>query len=193
VYNQRVPRLFPSCVLAGTALLAAIAPAQQQTPHRSSVYQSISGTGTDVFLGLGILLPLIQDGSEGTPHTLRALDSTLLAGGLAFGLEVATKERTPNGLHTDSFPSMHTSVAFAVATMQAQFHPTWEAPLWYAGAALIGVSRVQLHEHHWGDVFAGAGLGYGVARIELSFPRGILVYPFMSDDGGPGLAFSAKF
>jgi len=76
--------------------------------------------------------------------------------------------------------------------MQAQFHPS-EAAFWYAGAAAIGYSRVQLRQHHWTDVFAGAALGFGTARMELSSHRGLLLYPFITDNGGIGVLYTAKF
>ena len=60
--------------------------------------------------------------------------------------------------------------------MMAQYHPH-EAALWYLGATAIGYSRVALRRHRWYDVVAGAALGYGVARLEVSSPRGLLAEP----------------
>ena len=76
--------------------------------------------------------------------------------------------------------------------MQARFHPQ-EAVLWYAGAALIGESRIQERKHHLFDVLAGAGLGFGVARLELSLPRGLVLQPFIGERGRAGLALSGRF
>jgi membrane-associated phospholipid phosphatase len=95
-------------------------------------------------------------------------------------------------LHSDSFPSTHAAAAFAIATMQSQYHP-WEAPIWYVGASVIGLSRVQLREHTWGQVFAGAALGFGTARLELSLTHGMLIAPFFNSNGDPGIALTAKF
>ena len=152
----------------------------------------VSGGGTIAFLSIGVLLPFVQDGSLGSNHALRALDSLLLAGGFAEGLSRLTREPRPNNPNKhDSFPSTHAATAFAIAAMQSQYHPN-EAPLWFAGASIIGLSRVQLREHHWGDVLAGAAIGFTTARIELSTPRGILVSPFVGEEGY-GVMVAARF
>jgi hypothetical protein len=151
----------------------------------------ISNGGTAAYLLLGLGLPLLQDGANGGNHSLRELDSLISSGLLAEGLKQITHEKRPNSNGHDSFPSEHTTAAFAMATMQAQFHPS-EAPFWYAGAAVIGYSRIALKEHHWGDVLAGAALGWGTARLELSSHRGLLISPFFSDDGA-GVQLSMKF
>ncbi len=79
------------------------------------------------------------------------------------------------------FPRGHATAAFAVATAESSFHPK-QAPLWFLGATLISYSRVRLHRHTVGDVIAGAAVGYGVTRLELSAPRGLLLSPFISRD-----------
>ena len=151
-----------------------------------------STTGSALFLGAGALLPMWRDGSAGREHTLRALDSLAVSVAFSEGLKSITHEKRPDSNAHDSFPSGHATAAFSVATMESSFHPH-EAPLWYAGAAAIGDSRVVLHRHHWGDVIAGAGLGFGVSRWELSRPRGILIQPWIGDKGSVGLMVSKEF
>lgn len=65
-----------------------------------------------------------------------------------------------------SFPSGHTSAAFATATVLARevnaYHPhaRWVVdPLLFGGAALVGFSRVYDNQHWPSDVIAGAALG----------------------------------
>lgn len=177
---------------AATLPLALFTGAAAQTSAGQKANKVISTTGTYSYVGLGILLPLIQDGDDGVSHFFRAGDSTAVAIGLSYGIGQLTHERSPNGLHNDSFPSTHAAAAFAVATMQSQYHP-WEAPIWYVGASVIGLSRVQLREHTWGQVFGGAALGYGTARLELSLTHGLLIAPFFNANGDPGIALTAKF
>jgi membrane-associated phospholipid phosphatase len=64
-----------------------------------------------------------------------------------------------------SFPSGHTSAAFAVATVFAKRYPNHRWVRWaaYGLAALIGFSRVPLESHFPSDVFFGAVLGYAIA------------------------------
>lgn len=150
-----------------------------------------SGSGDILFLAAGTLLPLSRDGAMGREHTLRTLDSLLVSAAFSEGLKKITREKRPDSNARDSFPSGHATAAFAVATMESSFHPH-EAPYWYAGAALIADSRVELDRHTWGDVFAGAALGYGISRWELSRRKGILIQPWIAGDRA-GLVFTEKF
>lgn len=136
-----------------------------------------SGTGNTLFLAAGTLLPLL-DGKAGQQQTARTLDALLLAVPATEILKAVTREERPDGSSRSSFPSGHASAAFTVAAMQAHFHPR-QALLWYAGATVIGASRVQLERHYWHDVIAGAALGYFSAQIELKSPRGLILRPLI--------------
>lgn len=61
-----------------------------------------------------------------------------------------------------SFPSRHTSVAFATATVFATSYQDskWIPAVSYGVASLIGISRINTNEHWLTDVFAGAALGF---------------------------------
>lgn len=61
-----------------------------------------------------------------------------------------------------SFPSGHTTGAFAAATVFAEEYRDlpWVPFLSYGAATLIGLSRITENKHWISDVFAGAGLGY---------------------------------
>jgi membrane-associated phospholipid phosphatase len=71
------------------------------------------------------------------------------------------------GLKQDcSFPSGHTTVAFAAATvfaMEYRDHPIVPV-ICYSAASLIGLSRITQNAHWISDVFAGAALGYVTGR-----------------------------
>lgn len=155
-----------------------------------------SGTGNIVYLAAGTLLPLVEDGAAGKQHAIRTADALVTSTILAEGLKIVTHERRPNGGDYKSFPSGHATAAFTVATMQAHYHPN-QALYWYAGATAIGVSRVALDEHHWHDVFAGAALGYFTSTYELHQHHGILLRPFIHDQGAgqatKGVAAAKQF
>lgn len=59
------------------------------------------------------------------------------------------------------FPSTHAACAFAIAGwLRGSRGGRWLHMI----AVAIGYLRVRRRAHHWGDVVAGAALGYGIAR-----------------------------
>lgn len=65
-----------------------------------------------------------------------------------------------------SFPSGHTSTAFALATnLSIQYKKWYIAVPCYAWAASVGYSRMYLGEHYPTDVLAGAAIGIGSAYL----------------------------
>jgi len=69
-----------------------------------------------------------------------------------------------------SFPSGHTTVAFAAATVFAmEYRDRPLVPLIsYSAATLIGLSRITENKHWITDVFAGAALGYFTGRLVVN-------------------------
>ena len=65
----------------------------------------------------------------------------------------------------DSWPSGHTTVAFAVATaFHLEYRKKWVSVLAYSLAALSGLSRMHDDKHWASDVFAGAAIGIVTTR-----------------------------
>jgi membrane-associated phospholipid phosphatase len=76
-----------------------------------------------------------------------------------------------NGKHSNSsFPSGHTTAAFAAATVFAvEYKNTPVIPIVaYSIASLVGISRITENKHWVTDVFTGAALGYLTGR-QISF------------------------
>jgi len=73
--------------------------------------------------------------------------------------------KPPTSAYT-SFPSGHTCVAFAAATVYAmEYHDRPLIPIIsYSAASLIGLSRITENKHWASDVFVGAVLGYLCGR-----------------------------
>jgi membrane-associated phospholipid phosphatase len=65
-----------------------------------------------------------------------------------------------------SFPSGHTTVAFAAATVFAmEYRNLWYVPvIAYSAATSIGLSRIVQNQHWISDVLVGAGLGFLTGR-----------------------------
>lgn len=157
---------------------AATSATDTTTTSRPAWARFASGTGNLLYLGAGTLLPLIEDGKNKKEHTLRAADSLLTSTLITEALKRIVREKRPDSNERTSFPSGHATAAFAIATMQASFHPK-QAILWYAGATAIAASRVKLRRHYTQDVLAGAAIGFVTARLELKQPRGLLLAPFI--------------
>jgi len=98
----------------------------------------------------------------------------------------------------NSFPSGHTTQAFAVATVIASHYPAWwvEA-IAYGSAGLVGYCRVEQNAHWTSDVVAGALIGWSVARSvvnhndESKAPKFTLL-PY-TDGRSSGLLFAKTF
>jgi membrane-associated phospholipid phosphatase len=187
-------RRYFSCVKLAYAVSAAAvclaltsARAYADTPdHKAALFAS--GDGNIIYLAAGVGLPLLSDGRYGTRHALRVADALGTSVLLSEALKNLTHEKRPDSNSHDSFPSGHATAAFAVATVESDFHPH-QAAYWYLGATLISLSRVRLRRHTTGDVVAGAVLGAGTARVEVDQPRGLILSPFIMR-GGLGMMMS---
>lgn len=111
-----------------------------------------------------------------------------------------TVDRTrPNSSNDQSFPSGHTSNAFAWATvMERHYGPVVGLPF-YTLASIIGISRVTGGYHHLSDVLAGATIGFIIGRTTVrrgdepdGEPRFSLV-PTVGPSGQRGLVAVIRF
>lgn len=80
-------------------------------------------------------------------------------------LKRAVGEERPNGGDNLSFPSGHTTTAFAFASVVASEHGSGYGTAAYLLAAFVGLSRINDNAHHLHDVIAGGAIGaaYGHA------------------------------
>ena len=98
-----------------------------------------------------------------------------------------------------SFPSGHTSTAFAIATVVANEYENIPllAPVSYGIATMTGLSRINDNKHWASDVIFGAALGYFTSKTILrlhSNQKGqhFTIYP-RADFSGGGLVLSSRF
>lgn len=98
-------------------------------------------------------------------------DSTRIQASPRFHGPFYKTPKDPNGKKTNSsFPSGHTTVAFAAATVYAMEHRNkpWVPIFAYSAASLIGLSRITENRHWATDVLTGAALGYLTGRLVVN-------------------------
>ncbi|MEO6405530.1 MAG: phosphatase PAP2 family protein [Ferruginibacter sp.] len=100
--------------------------------------------------------------------------STGISTAVVSPLKHFTKEERPDGSDSRSFPSGHTTTAFANAEFMRQEYKNvsaWYGVAGYAAATATGILRLYNNKHWVGDVVAGAGVGI------LSTKLAYLIYP----------------
>ncbi|MEM9362957.1 MAG: phosphatase PAP2 family protein [Bacteroidota bacterium] len=103
-----------------------------------------------------------QDGQKGMYQFSKALASTLA---LSYGLKFLINKERPNGENNYSFPSAHTSAAFASAAFLHRRYG-WEYGLpAYVLAGYVGFTRIKANKHDGWDVLAGAAIGTGMSYL----------------------------
>ncbi|MBS0289173.1 MAG: phosphatase PAP2 family protein [Proteobacteria bacterium] len=90
---------------------------------------------------------------------------TLLTAQVTVLLKNSVQRTRPNGENDQSFPSGHTAAAFVGASyLHHRYGLRWGVPM-YAIAAVIGYERVNVKDHYWSDVIAGAAIGYAAGAF----------------------------
>jgi membrane-associated phospholipid phosphatase len=117
------------------------------------------------------------------------IQAQLMAEGLTFMFKEATRRSRPEGSGF-SFPSGHTTITFASATV-LQRHFGWKVGLpAYAVASYVAASRVEMKRHYLSDVAFGAVLGITAGRtVAIGSGRRLFVSPIASE-WGPGVGFT---
>ena len=121
------------------------------------------------------------------------VSANIVAQALTSGIKLSVRRGRPDGTEF-SFPSGHTSVSFAAATV-VQRHFGWSAGVpAYAFASYVAASRIQEKRHYLSDVAFGAVVGI-VAGRAVTVGRGdhrFAVEPMVPTGGGIGIAFTKK-
>ncbi|WP_243751664.1 phosphatase PAP2 family protein [Niastella caeni] len=119
---------------------------------------------------------LIDNNKMTLKKGLYLAESAAAATFITYGMKYSFKRSRPymkiNGLsaagtgNSPSFPSGHTSVAFASATSLYLAYPKWYVAVpAFTYAAAVGYSRMYLGVHYPSDVLAGAVIGAGSAWL----------------------------
>jgi hypothetical protein len=125
-----------------------------------------------------VSLGLASAGVKGThrlgDQVILALLSNVIAQGVTQSLKRIVSYPRPNGEDSHSFPSGHTTTAFANATILHEEYgqrSVFYSIGGYGAAATVGTMRILNNKHWLADVLMGAGIGIGATKVlYISYP-----------------------
>jgi membrane-associated phospholipid phosphatase len=176
---------------APVALVAAVGVASpaQASPQG---WQTASDIGVYSLMAASIGVPLVRKDTKGA---LQAAGSIGAAALVATGLKEAFPKTRPDGSDRKSFPSGHTSNAFAAAASLTERQGLAVGIPAFAVAGFVGLARVEGKKHYWSDVAVGAGIGT-VAGFLITHKhpdaRQTALYPW-GDTKSAGFTYAARF
>jgi len=132
---------------------------------------------------------LYLDDKDGQYQFYKSYGTTLATTGI---LKLTIKEERPDGDGDDSFPSGHTSSAFAGASFIHLRYGFKYAIIPYLAAAYTGYTRVETDRHHTKDVLAGAAIGVLSSWIFVDKYKNIQIEPLIDKDF-KGLSFIISY
>ena len=152
---------------------------EHRTDGATKVYQGISNTTQFVSFAVPatvLAVGLIDNNKATLKKGLYLAESAAAATFITYGMKYSFQRQRPFKVtpdltstttpHDPSFPSGHTSVAFATATSLYLAYPKWYVAVpAYTWAASVGFSRMYLGVHYPSDVLAGAVIGAGSAWL----------------------------
>lgn len=134
----------------------------------SSLAKGVGAATSGVVTGI-VVSGLYLAGRRSESPRLRAFSYDLVpAVALAYGSTAVLKEAVgrerPNGEDHKSFPSGHSSNAFALASVIESHYGGKAGAIAYPLAAFVGFTRIRSNKRYLSDVVAGATLGFIVGR-----------------------------
>jgi membrane-associated phospholipid phosphatase len=174
--------------VAMAAILSTSAPALADSRQD---WATVSDIGVTALSLAAIGVPIAKGDKQGALQAAGSIGASLV---ITNGLKEVFPELRPDRSDRKSFPSSHSSTAFAAAaTLFNREGPKVGIPA-MAVATLVGVARVKADKHHWYDVVVGAAIGSGSGFLitrDRPSPR-IAILPW-GDTSGGGVTVAARF
>lgn len=197
--------LFGGAAVVGGLVLTreiTVDPLQEETSRKKpmggySEYGNISGqTVPNLIYFVGMeAYAFFGDNPEAHEFAKIMLKSTLYSSLVTGALKETVKESRPNDKNDkSSFPSAHSTRAFAFASTVNELHgSSWGIPA-YVLATAVAYSRINDNRHYVHDVLAGAAIGasYGIS-IAQRYRNKNSNTEFTALPTGDGLALSFRY
>lgn len=174
LYSRRVEVMEGAMLLNRSLTAIAVVLACACAPvAAATTFAKGLGDATGPLVAAGIAATYFGSFEKAQAKAARVADAAVISLGVAELLK-------PNmnvdgaGKHLHDFPSGHTAIAFSSATSLAEFFPK-QKWAFYAGAALVGWSRVESDAHSWQDVLGGAALGFAAGKWSMTSQDGLLI------------------
>lgn len=172
-------------------------------------FEQFGEAGAFGVMGVFYVAGLVSDDSRARSVGEDGLISTLIAGGIVTpALKFAAGRRRPRDTDKtfdfkpfsggSSFPSGHSTEAFAVASVIAtHYDQGWVKVAAYGSAALVAFARVHHQAHFLSDVTAGAIIGAATGRAVVhrneEERRRYALMPVVGPHGEPGVGVAFSF
>jgi hypothetical protein len=169
-------------------------------------FEPLGSTGALGVLGSFYLVGLVGDDPRARSVAEDGLVASVIAGVVITpALKLAVGRARPREASTTfvfngggSFPSGHTTQAFAVASVIAtHYDAIWVKGVAYGAAALVGFARIHHQAHFLSDVTAGALIGTVVGRAVVHRNEDerhrFAFAPLLGPDGQPGVGVALSF
>ena len=168
--------MLPAAGLAAAFVASDSWWAKQVPVSHEATSKKVSDYGTYSLIGLSgasFLLGHIRGDDQLSEAGLLSGEAALDAAAVAFAFrEVAQRQRPYQGnghgnffAGGSSFPSMHSTIAWSVASVWAHEYPGWFSQMAaYGLASAVSLTRVTAKQHFPSDVIIGSALGWYFAR-----------------------------
>jgi len=159
-------------------------------------FKFASNTNNEVILGVPLtmgIISLIKDDDKLFVNACQQIAADAINLGFTMGLKYSINRKRPFETYPDiikksdgggpSFPSGHTSGAFATATTLSLQYPKWYVIVpSYLWAGTVGYSRMHLGVHYPSDVAGGILVGAGSALLSYKVNKWLNNYSFLKHE-----------
>ena len=160
----------------------------QENLNSDKYFRFITNSDTYVIIGAPVIMAgagLIRDDDKMLRNAFVMAAASIVNAGVTTALKYSINRKRPFETYPDifqkakagspSFPSGHTSSAFATATSLSLAYPEWYIIVpSFAYAGTVAYSRMHLGVHYPSDVAAGAVIGAGCAYLTYKVNKALL-------------------